>query len=109
MAELTQRVSSQLGGSHFAPMRLLQVSASLLLLLTAATGCNGCGEETAVPFKRGSFEPNEFAFLDRALKPGMVFVDVGANDGYFTTFAACKVGSAGGMNAKRDCERIGLR
>ena len=40
----------------------------------------------------GSFEPNEFAFLDRALKPGMVFVDVGANDGYYTLFAARKVG-----------------
>ena len=30
----------------------------------------------------GSFEPNEFAFVDRVLKPGMVFIDVGANDGY---------------------------
>jgi hypothetical protein len=36
----------------------------------------------------GSFEPNEFAFLDQVLEPGMVFFDVGANDGYFTLFAA---------------------
>ena len=43
----------------------------------------------------GSFEPNEFNFLDRLLKPGMVFVDVGANDGYYTLFAARLVGSAG--------------
>ena len=35
----------------------------------------------------GSFEPNEFAFLDKVLRPGMVFVDVGANDGYYTLFA----------------------
>ncbi len=43
----------------------------------------------------GTFEPNEFAFVDRMLKPGMVFVDVGANDGYYTLFAARRVGPAG--------------
>lgn len=43
----------------------------------------------------GSFEPNEFAFLDRMLKPGMTFVDVGANDGYFAIFAGQKVGAEG--------------
>lgn len=43
----------------------------------------------------GSFEPNEFNFLDRMLKPGMVLVDVGANDGYYTLFAARRVGPAG--------------
>jgi FkbM family methyltransferase len=43
----------------------------------------------------GSFEPNEFAFLDRVLEAGMVFVDVGANDGYYTLFAARRVGPGG--------------
>lgn len=43
----------------------------------------------------GSFEPNEFNFLDRLLKSGMVFVDVGANDGYYTLFAARRVGPQG--------------
>src|SRR5262245_22052851 len=43
----------------------------------------------------GSFEPNEFAFLDRVLASGMVFVDVGANDGYYTLFAARRVGADG--------------
>ncbi|MDP2330679.1 MAG: FkbM family methyltransferase [Reyranella sp.] len=43
----------------------------------------------------GSFEPNEFNFLDGLLKPGMVFVDVGANDGYYTLFAARRVGPEG--------------
>jgi FkbM family methyltransferase len=43
----------------------------------------------------GSFEPNEFAFLDKVLKPGMVFVDVGANDGYYTLFAAQQIGRTG--------------
>lgn len=43
----------------------------------------------------GSFEPNEFAFVDRFLKPGMVFIDVGANEGYYTLFAARRVGPKG--------------
>ena len=43
----------------------------------------------------GSFEPNEFAFLDRLLRPGMTFVDIGANEGLFSLFAARRVGSAG--------------
>lgn len=67
----------------------------------------------------GSFEPNEFAFLDRLLEPGMVFVDVGANDGYYSVFAARRVGSTGlviavepssreRMNLERNLERNGL-
>lgn len=43
----------------------------------------------------GSFEPNEFAFVSRVLKPGMTFLDVGANDGYYTLFAARRVGAGG--------------
>lgn len=43
----------------------------------------------------GSYEPNEFTFLDGVLKAGMTFVDVGANDGLYTLFAAGKVGDAG--------------
>jgi FkbM family methyltransferase len=53
----------------------------------------------------GSFEPNEFAFVDRMLKPGMVFVDVGANDGYYTLFAARRVGPAGRVIAVEPSSR----
>ena len=53
----------------------------------------------------GSFEPNEFAFLDRVLRPGMVFVDVGANDGYYTLFAARRVGSSGRVVAAEPSSR----
>lgn len=59
----------------------------------------------------GSFEPNEFAFLDEYLKPGMVFIDAGANDGYYTLFAAGKVGPSGKVIAIEPSsrERINLR
>ena len=53
----------------------------------------------------GSFEPNEFAFLDKVLKPGMVFLDVGANDGYYTLFAAQRVEPGGRVLAVEPSSR----
>lgn len=46
-------------------------------------------------FVSGSFEPNEFVFLRRLLTPGMVAIDVGANEGLYTLFAAARVGPTG--------------
>lgn len=46
-------------------------------------------------FIAGCFEPNEFALLSQLLAPGMVFVDVGANEGLYTLFASKRVGSGG--------------
>jgi FkbM family methyltransferase len=46
-------------------------------------------------FVGGTYEPNEFMFLSRVLRPGMIFVDVGANDGLYTLFAARRVGVTG--------------
>ncbi len=59
----------------------------------------------------GSFEPNEFVFFDSFLQPGMVFVDVGANDGYYSVFAATRVGPAGRVIAVEPSsrERVNLR
>jgi FkbM family methyltransferase len=42
-----------------------------------------------------SYELAETAFFHRILKPGMVFVDIGANVGYFTVLASRLVGDAG--------------
>jgi FkbM family methyltransferase len=53
----------------------------------------------------GSFEPNEFAFLRRTLRPGMTFVDIGANEGLFTLFAARRVGGAGRVIAVEPSDR----
>ncbi len=46
-------------------------------------------------FRTGKFEPNEFYFLDKALKEGMTFIDVGANMGLFSLFASKKTGDCG--------------
>lgn len=56
-------------------------------------------------FSGGSFEPNEFALLDRILRPGMVFVDGGANEGAYTVFAAVRVGPKGQVIAIEPSER----
>jgi FkbM family methyltransferase len=43
----------------------------------------------------GRYEPQETALLQHILRPGMTFVDVGANWGYFTLCAAHLVGRTG--------------
>lgn len=43
----------------------------------------------------GLWEPYETSLLQQILRPGSVFVDVGANIGYFSVVAANLVGSAG--------------
>jgi FkbM family methyltransferase len=44
----------------------------------------------------GTFEPQETSSVSRYLRPGMTFVDVGANVGYYTALAAKKVAGGGG-------------
>lgn len=46
-------------------------------------------------FLEKTYEPCETQFIKNVLRPGMVFVDVGANIGYFTVVAARAVGHAG--------------
>jgi FkbM family methyltransferase len=54
------------------------------------------GNETSRSvFVTGRYEPNEFSLLSKVLKPGMTFMDVGANLGLYTLYAARKVGAAG--------------
>jgi FkbM family methyltransferase len=56
-------------------------------------------------FIAGCVEPNEFAFVDRFLEPGMTFVDVGANEGIYSIFAAQRVGPTGTVWAFEPSER----
>ena len=58
----------------------------------------------------GCIDPNEFAFLDRLLQPGMTFFDIGANEGIYSVFAAKRVGRKGKVWAfepsGRELERL---
>lgn len=49
----------------------------------------------SIQIRQGEYEPHVAATLDRLLKPGDVFVDVGANVGYHTFRAAATVGPTG--------------
>ncbi|MBS0221761.1 MAG: FkbM family methyltransferase [Proteobacteria bacterium] len=53
----------------------------------------------------GSFEPNEFAFLGHILRSGMTVIDVGANEGLYTLFAARRVGPSGRVIAVEPSSR----
>jgi FkbM family methyltransferase len=64
------------------------------------------GNETSRSvFVTGRYEPNEFCLLSKILKPGMTFVDVGANMGLFTLYASRRVGSSGRVLAIEPSQR----
>ncbi len=46
-------------------------------------------------FVSGCLEPNEMAFVDAFLKPGMTAMDIGANEGCYSVLFAAKVGPHG--------------
>jgi FkbM family methyltransferase len=46
-------------------------------------------------YVRGAYKPNEFVFLSEMLSPGMVVIDVGANEGLYSLFAGKRVGPTG--------------
>ncbi len=54
-------------------------------------------DQSRQQFVAGCLDPNEFALLDKLLTPGMVFLDVGANEGFYTVFASRCVGKAGSV------------
>jgi len=56
-----------------------------------AMGARVCGYKLA----RRPYEENEWKFVSRFLKPGMTFVDIGANQGFYTILASKRVGSEG--------------
>lgn len=64
------------------------------------------------PCMINAFEPLETAFIESYLRPGMWFVDVGANIGWYTLLAAQRVGPTGGVIAVEprpdSAERLGM-
>lgn len=67
-------------------------------------------ETSRAIFVTGNYEPNEFFMLSQVIRPGMIFVDAGANMGLYTLFAARKIGVQGRVLAiepsTRECERL---
>lgn len=64
------------------------------------------GNETSrAIFVTGRYEPNEFCILDRMLRPGMTFVDAGANMGLYSLFAAKRVMPRGRVLAMEPSRR----
>jgi len=53
------------------------------------------GALSSTLYANGVWEPEETSFVGKTLHPGMVFVDVGANIGYYTVIASELVGRSG--------------
>ncbi len=53
----------------------------------------------------GNYKPNEFMLLAKILHSGMIYIDVGANDGLYTLFASRRVGSSGRVFALEPSSR----
>lgn len=56
--------------------------------------------------ENGAFEPSEIAFVTNYLRPGMVFIDIGANIGLYTLFASKCVGANGTIYSFEPNERM---
>ena len=64
------------------------------------------GNDISLPtFVSGLIDPNEFYFLDAFLKTEMTVVDIGANEGFYTVFAADRVGAQGRVIAFEPSQR----
>ena len=64
---------------------------------------------SAAIFAEGIWEPGETKFIEQSLQPGMVFVDIGANIGYYSLIASSLVGSTGKVFAfEPDPKNFGL-
>lgn len=56
-------------------------------------------------FITGIYDPNEFYLLSQILTPGMIVLDVGANEGLYSLFAAQLVGTEGQVLAFEPSQR----
>ena len=62
-------------------------------------------EISSCVFVQGYYEPNQMSFLCDQLKPGSVFVDIGAHFGLYTLLASKKVGPKGKVVALEPSDR----
>lgn len=57
------------------------------------------GDVSFCTYVNGRYEPNEMCAVAGLLRPGMTFVDVGANEGLFTLLASRLIGPTGAVHA----------
>lgn len=67
------------------------------------------GDVSFCTYVDGRYEPNEMYAVASLLRPGMCFVDVGANEGIFTLLAARLVGDSGAVHAFEPSPREAMR
>ena len=94
---LAQRIpaSSFLGKAARIPLRLVPPGATVRVLRGPSKGARWIVGSGVHAYWLGNHEPETIGFVMAALRPGDVFLDVGANVGYFTLAASRRVGSAG--------------
>ena len=85
------RATNWIGGHRTAPF-WARLPSDLGGLLFSCDLRDGIMREVCFT---GRYEPQETALLQRILRPGMTFVDIGANWGYFSLAAAHLVGPLG--------------
>src|SRR5439155_930915 len=63
------------------------------------------------PLRKGAFEADELAFVERFVRPGMTVLDLGAHHGLYTLLASKRVGPKGKVFAFEPSvrERTALR
>lgn len=69
------------------------------------------GNDISLPtYVSGTIDPNEFYLLHLLLEERMTFLDIGANEGFYSVFAASRGGKAGRVIAfepsERECVRL---
>ena len=87
-ADLPSRLRKNIWAFLRSPFQVEWLEGLQLILLPGNEICRSI-------FVTGRYEPNEFLWLSRVLKPGSTFVDVGANLGIYTLFAAHRVSASG--------------
>jgi FkbM family methyltransferase len=90
---------------HCARDRRLEVPIVVPWLAGTRVGVTLGNDMSLCLYVGSSFEPNEFAFFDRALRPGMTVVDIGANEGLYTLFAGRRIGPSGRLIAVEPSSR----
>ncbi|HET8676247.1 MAG TPA: FkbM family methyltransferase [Blastocatellia bacterium] len=100
--QITSAIIRRLPAARYRAMNWLcrQPSPPFLMNLPEESGrflfeCNLRDSISREVCFMGRYEPQQSALLQRLLQPGMTFVDVGANWGYFTLLAAHLVGGGG--------------